>query len=214
MAKRTWFAGRSISGEPPVWAPLLAVVGALTSGFMWMYEVVLDDGRSLHAYKHHDTRRYLHLDTQRNAWAYQHRQGRSMYHKADLADALTEAFADWDGLAFGPTAEERALIAKVIGAARHGAPQPRTTTLETVTVEIDAVLMERARARVPSERGRTDRATAEHALVLYALDRELLHGDYPGRLTDADASCLLSDELRQTGRVHQNSIQQGVTADD
>jgi hypothetical protein len=214
MVRTTWFAGRSISGELPMWAPLLAVAGALTNGFMWMYEVVLDDGRSLHAYKHRDTRRYLHLDIEHNAWVYQNRQECSMYRKVDLADALSEAFADWEGLACGPTPEERALIAKVIGAARHGAPQPRTTTHETVTVEIDAVLMERARARVPSERGRTDRATAEHALVLYALDRELLHGDYPGLLTDADASCLLSDELRQTGRVHQNAIQQRVTADD
>jgi hypothetical protein len=115
MATTTWFAGETAGGRLPVWAPLLAVVGSLTSGFMWMYDVVLDNDRTLHVYKHRDTRRYLHLDTERNAWAYQHRQGRSMYHKADLAVALTEAFADWEGLAFGPTPEERALIAKVIG---------------------------------------------------------------------------------------------------
>lgn len=214
MARTTGFAGRSVNGELPLWAPLLAVVGALTNGFMWMYEVVLDDGRSLHAYKHRDTRCYLHLDTQHNAWAYQHRQGCCMYREVDLADALSEAFADWEDLAFGPTAEERVRIAKAISTARRGAPQPRMPPTGTVTVEIDADVMERARARVPSERGRTDRATAEHALVLYALDRELLHGDYPGLLTDADASCLLSDELRQTGRVQQNAIQQVVTADD
>ena len=119
MANPTWFAGRSVRGELPVWAPLLAVAGALTSGFMWMYEVVLDDGRSLHAYKHRETRRYLHLDTQCNAWVYQHRRGRSMYRKCDVADALIEVFADWEALACGPTAEECALIAKVIGVARN-----------------------------------------------------------------------------------------------
>jgi len=86
----------SVRSELPVWAPLLAVVGALTNGFMWMYEVVLDDGRSLHAYKHRDTRCYLHLDTQSNAWVYQRRRRRSMYRKCDLADALIEVFADWE----------------------------------------------------------------------------------------------------------------------
>jgi hypothetical protein len=182
---------------------------------MWMYEVVLDDHRSLHVYKHRDTRRYLHLDTQRNAWAYQHRQGRSMYRKVDLADALTEAFADWEGLRFGPTTEERALIAKAICAARSREPEPLTTTtetilVETVAVEIDAAVMERARARVPPGRRMTDRATAEHALMLYALDREILHGDYPGLLSDVDASCLLSDELHQTGRAQENAIQQAA----
>jgi hypothetical protein len=204
MAKTTWFTGRSSSGELPVWAPLLAVVGSLTDGFMWMYEVVLEDDRRLHAYKHRDTRRYLHLDTERNAWAYQHRQGHSMYRKVYLADALIEAFTNWEGLAFGPSNDERALIADVIGAARNREPQPRTTSTETVAVEIDGALVERARARVPAEHRRSDRATAEHALVLYALDRELLHGDYQGPLSNADASSLLSDELRQTGRMLQN----------
>jgi hypothetical protein len=180
---------------------------------MWMYEVSLDDGRSLHAYKHRDTRSYLHLDTQRNAWAYQHRQGRSMYRKVDLANSLIEAFAGWNDLACAPSTEECALIAKAIDAARNREPQPLMTTTETVTVEIDAALLERARARVPPGRRLTDCATAEHALVLYALDRELLYGDCRGPLTNADASCLLSDELVQTGRVEQNAIN-GATVSD
>jgi hypothetical protein len=46
--------------------------------------------------------------------------------------------------------------------------------------------------------------------MLYALDRELLHGDYEGRLTDADASCLLLDELHQSERAQQNATQQGA----
>jgi hypothetical protein len=124
---------------------------------MWMYEVALDDGRSLHAYKHRQTRRYLHLDGHRNAWAYQHRQGRSMYRQVDLADALTEALADWEHLACGPTAEESALLAMLIDAARNPEPAPPTTTTTTVSVEIDAAVIGRARARVPSERRLTDR---------------------------------------------------------
>ncbi len=119
MAKRTWYSGTTVGGALPVWEPLIAIVKALTGSFMWMYEVELDDGRVIHAYKHHDTRRYLHLDTQSNLWVYQHRQGRAMYRNGDLADALIEVFADWESLAFGPTSEERALVATVIGAARN-----------------------------------------------------------------------------------------------
>jgi hypothetical protein len=125
MAKTTWFVGESECSTQPVWAPLLAVVGSLTSWFMWMYEVVLDDGRSLHVYKHCVTRCSMHLDIETNAWAYQHREGRSMYREVDLADLLTEVFADWGLLACGPSVEERALIANVIAAARNREPQPR-----------------------------------------------------------------------------------------
>jgi hypothetical protein len=39
-------------------------------------------------------------------------------------------------------------------------------------------------------------------------------GDYAGRLTEADANCLLLDELHQTGCVQQSAIQQGATVDD
>jgi hypothetical protein len=40
------------------------------------------------------------------------------------------------------------------------------TTTETVAVEIDAALMERAPARVPPERRLSDRGTAQHALAM------------------------------------------------
>jgi len=48
--------------DEPVWRPLVKVVGErLAGGFMWMHEDELDDGLSLHAYKHIHTRRYLYL---------------------------------------------------------------------------------------------------------------------------------------------------------
>lgn len=54
--------GRMPQGEHPTWEPLLDWLGdELTGWFMWMFEVELEDGRSLHAYKHMETRRYLHL---------------------------------------------------------------------------------------------------------------------------------------------------------
>lgn len=181
---------------------------------MWMYEVVLQDDRRLHAYKHHETRTYLHLDTQGNAWAYAHRNGRSMYRTVDLADALAAAFAGWDGLASGPSPEERALIAKVIEAARKPEPSPPPTSTQTIAVDIDAALMARARARVPQQCRLTDRATAEHVLACYALDRELVHGACASPLTAADASRLLMDELHQTGRAQQAAIDPGATVGD
>ncbi|HWV85886.1 MAG TPA: hypothetical protein VNZ62_10630 [Capillimicrobium sp.] len=48
--------------DHPHWDPLLAAVGErLTSGFMWMQEETLEDGRDVQAYKHRHTRRYLYL---------------------------------------------------------------------------------------------------------------------------------------------------------
>jgi hypothetical protein len=282
MAKRIWFAGKSVDNERPVWAPLLAVVGALADRFMWMYEVVLEDGRSIHAYKHSDTRRYLHLGPRGNAWMYRHRQGRSMYRTIDLAGALIEVFGclddgggrgtgeerpeqdragggrddqdrsdnwrevpagdggddrdapdysdgrddqdapecgdgrdrrdgrddpddrgAWDGRDDGRL-ETRAMVATVIEAARSQGSSPvrRPVGAPTVAVavEIDAALIERARLRVPPEPRLTDEATVEHAIAMFALDRELLHGGYQGVLSDADAGRLLLDELHQTGR--------------
>lgn len=60
--------GEEINGslfqcERADWGPLRGVVGdCLASQFMWMAEIELDDGIRIHAYKHIETRRYLHLD--------------------------------------------------------------------------------------------------------------------------------------------------------
>ena len=48
--------------EDPVWEPLLGLVGeTLAPSFMWMHELMLEDGRTVQAYKHIHTRRYLFL---------------------------------------------------------------------------------------------------------------------------------------------------------
>jgi hypothetical protein len=253
MPKRVWFAGESVGNERPVWAPLLAVVGALADRFMWMYEVVLDDGRSIHAYKHCDTRRYLHLGPGRNAWGYRHRQGRNMYRTVDLAGALIDVFGSWDAKDNGEEwdgqevddgrddwdgqndengrgdrrdasdprdewghhddgrFEMRAMVATVIEAARvQGSAteaRPRGAPASAVAVEIDAALIERARVCVPPGCRLTDEATVEHAIAMFTLDRELLHGGYRGVLCDADAGRMLLDELHQTGRdAHDGAI--------
>jgi hypothetical protein len=49
-----------------------AVGDRVARDFMWMFEVRLGDGRSLQAYKHIDTRRYVHLTADGQAYFYEH----------------------------------------------------------------------------------------------------------------------------------------------
>ncbi|MEX2107821.1 MAG: hypothetical protein WD827_02900 [Solirubrobacterales bacterium] len=53
--------------ETPNWDPL---IDFLAGNFMWMHEVELADGTRLHAYKHRETRRYLHLSSDGRAFFY------------------------------------------------------------------------------------------------------------------------------------------------
>lgn len=50
-----------VQGEAPDWGPLERLGLLLLSDFMWMYEVRLENGERLDAYKHRISRRYLHL---------------------------------------------------------------------------------------------------------------------------------------------------------
>lgn len=62
MATDDGIRGKLVQYEEPTWEPLLNLLGAERVGeFMWMHEVALDTGERVHAYKHIDTRRYIHL---------------------------------------------------------------------------------------------------------------------------------------------------------
>jgi hypothetical protein len=63
--------GKMLATESPVWQPLLDLAPDHVDGFMWMFEVELEDGRRLHAYKHWWTRRYLHLAHDGRAFVYE-----------------------------------------------------------------------------------------------------------------------------------------------
>ena len=92
---RSRLNSETLAGENPVWEPLIAVLGELLVGrFMWMAKLRLEDGTSLHAYKHHWTRRYLHLDPEGNAYAY---DGVG-YHRTELREAIDDAFDDREDL--------------------------------------------------------------------------------------------------------------------
>lgn len=68
----------------PDWEPLTRVLGKhAAASFMWMHEIALADGSSLHAYKHVTTRRYLHIA----------RDGRAFVHGPD--DRYSSASLAW-----------------------------------------------------------------------------------------------------------------------
>lgn len=56
--------------ERPDWAPLVELAPDHIDDFMWMFEAELENGVVLHAYKHWETRRYLHLDPAGRAYVY------------------------------------------------------------------------------------------------------------------------------------------------
>jgi hypothetical protein len=56
--------------DRPDWGPLAKLAPEHLDDFMWMFEVELEGGTRLHAYKHWETRRYLHLDHGGRAFVY------------------------------------------------------------------------------------------------------------------------------------------------
>jgi hypothetical protein len=87
--------GRPFNFERPCWEPLIDLVGLrLVRDFMWMLEILLEDDSVLQAYKHIETRRYLHL----------HEGGgrafvcvdAERYREIDPRIALRAVFADWE----------------------------------------------------------------------------------------------------------------------
>jgi hypothetical protein len=65
MARSGAFSGDVSQWEEPDWAPLETLVGYdVADDFMWMHEVRLTDGSLVEAYKHIDTRRYIHADSE------------------------------------------------------------------------------------------------------------------------------------------------------
>jgi hypothetical protein len=105
MAKRrrSIYKGARYQGDTPNWEPLLSVLGEyLTGHFMWMFEVALTDGTKVQAYKHIDTRCYVHLDSDGVAYVY---EDEDRYRRFDLAELLAAVFAPLPGLA-GVTAEQ------------------------------------------------------------------------------------------------------------
>jgi hypothetical protein len=74
--------------DSPDWQPLLDFAGGHVDDFMWMFEVELEGGIRLHAYKHWWTRRYIHLAADGRAFAFEPNSWdeddeSSWYHEVD-----------------------------------------------------------------------------------------------------------------------------------
>jgi hypothetical protein len=104
MAERTQVLGDVVQYDKPVWEPLELVVGEdLMFAFMWMFEVETTDHRHFQAYKHIDTRQYLNVDHQGQAYDYAgEKHGRDRYDVVPLADALVLALGAWERLGASP----------------------------------------------------------------------------------------------------------------
>jgi hypothetical protein len=113
MGKARVYRERSSQGDTPEWGPLLDLVGEeVTGDFMWMFEVTLTNGTSLQAYKHIDTRGYVHLASDGAAFVF---EPPDRYLRVAAADVLAAIFAPLPGLA-GVTDEQiRASWAAVEG---------------------------------------------------------------------------------------------------
>ncbi len=87
---RKEIGGEMRRGDAPNREPLERLVDeALAARFMWMFDVELEDGTLLHAYKDHLTRGYLYLSEDLRAFAWI-RKGR--YREVDPGAALLSVF--------------------------------------------------------------------------------------------------------------------------
>ncbi|MFL5845893.1 MAG: hypothetical protein ACJ762_14490 [Solirubrobacteraceae bacterium] len=83
--------GDVVAGDEPNWDPLeRAVAQWLPGQFMATHQIRLTNGRRLYAYKHIETRRYLHIDADLNAYRYGHdnRSHRAFYDPISLDEAF------------------------------------------------------------------------------------------------------------------------------
>lgn len=100
---RRLYSGKSYRCDRPEWGPLVDLLGVELAGdFMWMFEVELEDGPRLQAFKHFYTRGYVHLARDGTAFVY---EAPDSYRRYPAADVLAAVFAPMIGLA-STTAEQ------------------------------------------------------------------------------------------------------------
>ena len=105
--------------ERPDWEPLIELVGLEVVGcFMWMNELVLEDGARVHAYKHIATRRYLRVGVDGRVFA--ERPG-DRYEEVTPLAALEEAFLGWEDLY--PPPSDPGAVRSLLAARRSASSQ-------------------------------------------------------------------------------------------
>jgi hypothetical protein len=93
MHVRNSFEGSVVQAETPDWEALLRFAGGVVDDFMWMFEIRLEDGRRVHAYKHVWTRNYLHLDEGGRAFIYKEPDSYQQVNPAWLLGHVLDAWA-------------------------------------------------------------------------------------------------------------------------
>ena len=112
------FAGTYVDVDTPDWGPLSQLCDAndlVLDQFMWMGAILLEDGRTAHAYKHVDTRCYLHLAEDLTAFRY-HGESHQPYAVVPLGYALRGVFCQCRELGYP---QEAALQANEALIERH-----------------------------------------------------------------------------------------------
>ncbi|MGA2924897.1 MAG: hypothetical protein ABSG43_02695 [Solirubrobacteraceae bacterium] len=106
--------GKARQGDAPDWSPLENLLDTeLCAQFMWMFDVKLEDGTLLNAYKHIWTRRYFHLSDDGRTFYYAGERG---YHEVDPYTAIVEVFETWE--CADPTDSERLALETALRVAR------------------------------------------------------------------------------------------------
>lgn len=131
MAFTTHYGASDMRGETPNWQPLSDLIGEeLTHSFMWMYEFTIDDGTIVHAYKHHETRDYIHLGEDGRTFRYRTeysdrgRRERSAYDELPPAFAVMGALWTWPMLGF-PGEAPLDLIVETVGRLHAARAEPK-----------------------------------------------------------------------------------------
>jgi hypothetical protein len=79
------------SGLRPDWRPLLDLVPDEVPDFMWMFRDFLEGGIVVEAYKHRETRQYLHLDESGRAYEFLGGMEDSYYEEVDPVALVEKA---------------------------------------------------------------------------------------------------------------------------
>jgi len=121
MPRKRYVTAHLAQFDEPDWRPLQLAVGEdLMWPWMWMCEVRTTSGVAYQAYKHHATRRYLHLGPAAEAIQY---VGDHRYVCVELVDALEDALHPWwDDL--DATPEDTVACWIAIERARRGVGRP------------------------------------------------------------------------------------------
>jgi hypothetical protein len=94
---------------------------------MWMFEVELSDGRSLQAYKHIDTRCYVHLAADGQAYFYEHPHRHISIPLWEIFAAVFRTLPRLGGVTAGQILDSQAAVDRLYESETQANPNPSCT---------------------------------------------------------------------------------------